>query len=434
MNKRIICLLIIMSPCLWGSQDSTTYQKLGIQMVGLFPNPNGQVRFGQKDIYGNGIYSIVDIHFGNLTIFNSMFITSDSIEALKGGHKRVKGIFGYTNQAYLDFHYPAKMGLKLHGLIGRDYLRTGFSKGGSLLIGDESRPFDQGMVMIQYKDFIFKTAGIQLDNIGNNRRYLTLHTLKINYLQKLSLIVGEGLLYSGQNRSLDWQYFNPLIFWTPEMVNNTTGDGNGFIYGAFTVYPNQELSIWGELMIDDFQMNHKNQGDLEPNETGLILGIGYVKGKKLNTWIEYIRITNRTYQTPNPAETYMHRGFPIGHYLGNDFDLLQFHYDLETKRYELNPYIDIAYLRDGANGLDTPWDEPWMDSTITLSTGYSEPFPTRPITYTTELEFGVERKLWRDSFITTGLFWQRKEKEGRVRSDYGITLRLWISLQKEFNY
>ena len=103
------------------------------------------------------------------------------------------------------------------------------------------------------------------------------------------------------------------------------------------------------------------------------------------------------YQTPQLSETYAHRGYPIGHYLGNDFDLWQLHYEQEISSVigtalleSINFYCDLAYLRDGAYGLETPFDTPWMDSTVTMATGYAERSPSGPITYFTELETGLD--------------------------------------------
>ena len=56
----------------------------------------------------------------------------------------------------------------------------------------------------------------------------------------------------------------------------------------------------------------------------------------------------------------------------------------------INFYCDLAYLRDGAYGLETPFDTPWMDSTVTMATGYAERSPSGPITYFTELETGLD--------------------------------------------
>ena len=441
---KYLNLLFLFLVIVYG-QDST-YQKIGFNLK-YASLPQAKItRVHHTDIYGNGLYSVAKFNFSNFTIVNSMFATSDSMEAIKGGHKRVKGIFGYTNQAYLDFRFSID-DFRFDGLFGREYLRMGFSKGGSLLIGDESRPFDQVLLSIRYKNFIGQMVGIQLENIGDSRRYLAIHTLEWTYRDKIKLLFCESLLYSGSGRSVEWQYFNPVIFWTPEIVNTTTGAGNGFIYSAFLWHPKVSFNLWAELFIDDYQVNRESKGDLEPNEIGFIAGMQKTGFPYMSSdfWFEYTSITNRTYQTPYLAETYTHRDFPIGHYLGNDFDMLQTHYEqqlsidlfpghkwINSEKVKL--YGDLAYIRDGANGLDTPWDEPWMDSTVTMETGYSEPFPTRPITYVTEAEIGIDYQFKNGSFINAGIFIQRSELQGVVDTNYTFIFRLWINLLKTFHY
>ena len=105
-----------------------------------------------------------------------------------------------------------------------------------------------------------------------------------------------------------------------------------------------------------------------------------------NYWVEYSRISNRTYQTQSlkNQEDYIHRGYAIGHQGGNDFDQLTMSISSISKPFmgkDIMYNLRISNLRDGANGLDTPW-ESWrrgnnMDSFI-------EDFPTKPINYIIE--------------------------------------------------
>ena len=410
--------------------------EISLGFKGIYsPKEFDSIKHHHLDIYGSGLYSFAEFHLPHFSIVNSMFTTTDSLEAVKGGHKKVMGILGYTNQAYLNFRGSFSK-LQIDGLVGRNYLKAGYGKVSSLFLSDASRPFDQVRLSLQYKDFISQMVGVQLENIDDNRRYLTVHTLQWHYKDKIKLQLGESILYSGSDRSVEWQFFNPMVFWTPEIVNTTTGDGNGLLYAAVSWYPKEGWNFWTELLIDDFQVNHESKGDLEPNEIGFLSGVEKTGWpiKSSDLWLEYTRITNRTYQTPNPAETYTHRGFPIGHYLGNDFDMVQLYYSQENMNGKLQPYISLGYLRDGANGLDTPFDTPWLDSTVTMGTGYSEPFPTDPITYVTEIELAADYHFRNDSFINAGIFYQRRNLQGKTEEDFSFILRLWFSLDKTFNY
>jgi len=270
--------------------------------------------------------------------------------------------------------------------------------------------------------------------VDGKKRFLSLHTLNWTYNNKLTLSFSEASIYSGENRGIEWQFFNPVIFWIPERENPSTGQANGFLYGGFKYAHTPSLSIWGEWLIDDYQINRKSKGDLEPNEIGFLGGVEKTAWPTPSSdlWLEYTRITNRTYQTPDPAEKYTHRCFPIGHYLGNDFDMIQLYYSRENMNGKLKPYISLAYLRDGANGLNTPFDTPWEDSTVTMETGFSEPFPTKPITYTTEMELAADYRFGDDSFINAGFFYRSKTLLGKTEDEFSLIVRCWFSLHKTF--
>ena len=385
------------------------------------------------DVLGSGMYSFLSIGVANISILNEMYVTTDSSGAAKGIRKSVKNLYGYTNRALISYE-SVNYGLENKLSFGRDYFEFGPRGRSSLFITSESRPFDQFRWQYKYRISEGGLTAIQLDNIGDIRRYLAVHTLKLSLPWGIDLFWGESILYAGKNRAVEFQYFNPVLLWSPELIVNSTGDANGFLYGGFEINYFPTWQFWGELLVDDYQINKEKKSDLEPNEIGIVAGIqksGFPFANSV-TWLEYTRITNRTYQTPKPEETYTHRGYHIGHYLGNDFDLLQLHYEQTLakpfavsyfKPSETKLYFDIGYLRDGANGMDTPFDTPWEDSTVTMETGYSEPFPTGPITYFTEIETGVDFYFKNGSYINTGLTWQRKEFKGKIDNDFSLVIR-----------
>ena len=433
--------------CFINAQDSTIFQKVGLKLVHTKSYKDRIMQFQYSDIIGNGLYTTAEFHTSHLSLINSMYATTNKSAASKGGTKEVKGIYGYTNQAVLKLRFAVDQ-FQHQLILGRDYFDFGLGKNSTLFLSDQSRPFDQLRWQYEYKNISGGLTAIQLENIDNEKRYLTLHTFKYSKPAVVDVLFGEAILYSGINRSIELQYFNPFLFWMPEVMNNTTGDANGFLYVGLSLKMIPTWEFWGEILIDDFQINHESKGDLEPNEIGLITGFSK-SGFPFTTshwFLEYTLITNRTYQTPQLSETYTHRGFPIGHYLGNDFDLWQLHYEqeissmigitlIEQMKFEnVNFYCDLAYLRDGTNGMDTPFDTPWEDSTVTMATGYSEPFPTRPITYIAELETGFDFYFQNGSYLNFGLFLQKQEFQDKVDYNYSAVIRVWFNLSKKLNY
>ena len=383
-----------------------------------------------NDIYGNGLLTTAALSFKNVKIVNSMFGSLNKVDAIRGNDAKFAGVYGYTHLAFIEY---SNNFIDLN--YGRSFVELGNGKFSNLLVSNYSRPFDQIQLKFKYRSYSLRSNVIQLESIGDSKRYLSFHTLEYSN-KKLQLLAGESVLIAGENRSFELQYFNPMMVWLPEQVNVSTGSGNSMLFGSIKYVSTPTLSFWGELLIDDYQINNESKGDLEPNEIGFLGGVEKTGWpfESSNFWFEYTRITNRTYQTPDISETYTHRGFPIGHYLGNDFDMIQLYYSQENMKGKLKPYISLAYVRDGANGLDTPFDTPWEDSTVTMTTGYSEPFPTGPITYVTEIELAADYKFGNDSFINAGLFYQRKTLSGKTDEEFSFRARLWFSLDKTFTY
>ncbi|MBT6357212.1 MAG: hypothetical protein HOJ58_03775 [Chloroflexi bacterium] len=340
------------------------------------------------------------------------------------------GVYGYTHLAFIEYSNNF-----IYLNYGRSFIDIGNGKFSNLLVSNFSRPFDQMQISLNYRVLSLRSNVIQLESIEGSKRYLSLHTFEYSN-NNLHILLGESVLIAGENRSFEIQYFNPMMMWLPEQVNVSTGSGNSMLFGSIKYSLSSSFSLWGELLIDDYQINREVKGDLEPNEIGFLGGVEKTGWPFVTSdlWLEYTRITNRTYQTPDLSETYTHRNFPIGHYLGNDFDMLQLYYSQENVNGKLKPYISLVYLRDGANGLDTPFDMPWEDSTVTMETGYTEPFPTGPITYVTEMELAADYKFSSDSFINAGLFFQRKTLLGKTEDNFSLIIRLWFSLDKTFIY
>jgi hypothetical protein len=141
-------------------------------------------------------------------------------------------------------------------------------------------------------------------------------------------------------------------------------------------WPANGLELYGSLLIDDIQVEKTGPGDLEPNEIGWLAG-GRLGDPLLFSgaviFAEYVKVTNRTYKTPNPWETFVHRNVPLGYPLGNDFDRMEFGW---SQWFSESAWAKLSWtgIRKGEGSIYTPFDEPWLNYTVTQ--GYHEPFPT----------------------------------------------------------
>ena len=313
----------------------------------------------------------ISFEFGeNLVVQNSFLADNRLDENRKYLGKRQSGTASYSEEAYII--YSPK---HFNFLLGRSFMKWGPGATGSLLLSDFSRPLDHLYGDFRYKwlRFFFLTAS--LNPIATNEaianRYFSAHRLNIQLRKNLWFGISEAVIYGGPNVTPQLPFHIPVIFFHGVVLNGPTlGNTLGSI--DISYYPAKNMHLYGELLIDDIQMEKSSPVDLEPAEWGLLIGIqGAYQRLFLET--EYVRISNRTYKTPDLWERYTFRNDPLGYSLGNDFDHLRIRgnywfrpdFRLQTK---------LQFIRRGEGRIDTPFDTPWL-STIT-GEDYREPFPT----------------------------------------------------------
>jgi hypothetical protein len=288
------------------------------------------------------------------------------------------GFAGYTEQAYLRLH---KDGVELK--IGRDYLRWGPGLDASLLISDQVRPLDQLLFSwrnryLHYTFFFSSLDAVSADGAqGSVRRYryLSGHRLEVRPWRFLSLAVQEAILYGAEGGGLNLAFWNPFIFFHAEQLNGPD-DGNtlGSIQAVFK--PQRNWRLYGDLLIDDLQLENSGPTDLEPSERGYLLGVNWSDPfwmSGVDLFGEYAAVTNRTYNSLNVWEKWLHRRQPLGHFLGNDFDRLI----LGLRWWPASAWrgrFFFEHRNRGEGRIEKTFDEPWLTGPVGKE--YHESFPT----------------------------------------------------------
>jgi hypothetical protein len=211
------------------------------------------------------------------------------------------------------------------------------------------------------------------DRTFRDNRYLVGHRLDITLHKSFRLGLFETVLFGGEGRPPELYYLNPLQFFHTAQLNEQQDD-NTILGFDFTYYPWANFGVYGQFIIDDFQIDRRSQGDQEPDELGFLLGV-YKAGRtgtlSPDLKLEYVRLTNRTYHQRDPRNRYLFRNKLLGHPLGPDADSLSM---LVRFWPSSQQYVELeaAYRRHGEGSIYKPWDEPWS----LVSGDYSEPFPT----------------------------------------------------------
>jgi hypothetical protein len=307
--------------------------------------------------------------------------------------KRQGGFASFTEQAYVT------LALKNFNFkLGRDFVRFGAGKTGTLMISDQARPMDQFWASYTYKFFKFSFFVATLDpmmvpdtlsgSLVRANRFLSSHRIEFKLLNRFYFGITESIIYGGPGSNWELAFLNPFIFYHGVQLN---GPVTGNTFGAldFAIYPLKNFSLFGEFLIDDIQLEKSVPADLEPNELGLILGVQLTDPFKLSGtqfFAEYTRITNRTYNAFDPWEKFLHRQQPLGHFLGNDFD----RWDFNMSQWLLPGFqvsVGFERIRRGEGRVQKEFDRPWLN--LTLEQGFSEPFPTGIVERTNAAKFEI---------------------------------------------
>jgi len=118
---------------------------------------------------------------------------------------------------------------------------------------------------------------------GNSRypsKYMSLHHLSVNISKKLNIGLFESVVFGvdsvGTSAEYDMQYLNPIIFYRSLEQQNGSPD-NVLLGMDFKWLPFKNISLYGQLVLDEFLLDNLKQGDgWWGNKFGVQFGGEYV--------------------------------------------------------------------------------------------------------------------------------------------------------------
>lgn len=236
----------------------------------------------------------------------------------------------------------------------------------------------------------YRFGQLSQDSVGSDtasqwpNRYMAAHRIDWHITDAFRLGLFESVVFGGPGRSPDFSYLSPIIFFHGAQLNDNIND-NTLVGVDFGWKPRRGIKLYGQLLIDDIQLDHKSQGDEEPAEYALQLGLYTAsRSRGIDTRLEYTRVTNRTFNQILERNRYVTGHVPIADVNGNDYDLTT----AELIRWltpNLAARLNLSYKQQGEGRINAPWTEPWMD----VIGDYDEPFPTGTVEKTSTLALGV---------------------------------------------
>jgi len=259
------------------------------------------------------------LYFSDKLSLYTAFAVQDSQQGHWG--RTFRGMNGFNDQSVVLFESEY-----VDAKVGRDYLQQGPGRWGQLLFSDNAPAFDQYHVKLKKNKMHFSFWGMELSEREGMKRYINGHRLSLLLLKRIELGFNEAVIYGGSKEYWKLGLMNPLTFYHGYTLNQKTDNTNSFLSVDMDWFPFDRWHIWGELLIDDYQIDRKETTDLEPNEIGFTVGTNWADPMAMggvDLRFEFTQVRNRTYNAPNNDwEKFLHRKEHIGYYLGNDLQVL----------------------------------------------------------------------------------------------------------------
>jgi hypothetical protein len=342
--------------------------------------------------------------------------------------KRQSGYASYAEESYVVLTVP-----NFELLLGRAFCSWGPASSGSLILSDVQRPMDRVSVRFHYRWLYYCHVSAFLDRVGENNRYFSGHRFDIRLRPTVWLGLSETVVYGGPLLSPRFAFHIPVIPLFDPTVNESLGiGGDANIMGAVdvSVYPASGLQLYGQLLIDDIQVERQLPGDLEPAEWGFLVGLRGLPAGVFSE-IEYARVTNRTYKTLHGFTNYVHRNRPLGFPYGSDCDRLWLRAN-HWLRDAFRAQTHVLFLRRGEGSMDKPFDQPWN---IPGLAHYSEPFPTGIVESTWRAQLELRwHPVTRFGFAEAVLGYEAVRNVGNRAGENSRGLYYWFRLWLELGH
>src|SRR6266581_2256742 len=265
----------------------------------------------------------------------------DSTGPRQSGAGRGTAGAGLTAEAYVAAQW--KFGEVFFGRLDRNWGPPGIA---GLLLSANPYGLDHFAVTVGSAKLQLQALATQLDDRDASgavvHRFMVQHRLRL-VQGRWGVALWEGTVLAGRDRSFEPWYLNALNAGILEQWN---GGGNVNSFVGLDFERRARVSAFGQLMLDDIQVDRAGASDQKPVSYALTVGARGVIGAAAAAWrVYYTRVTNLTYRNEDSLQV------PLYHSLvtGRNFD----DYDQLTATLGVLPRSglllapEITYLRQG---------------------------------------------------------------------------------------
>ena len=278
--------------------------------------------------------------------------------------------------------------------IGKDFLNWGYGQSGLIVLSDKAPSFPYirlDIRPVKWLRFNYIHAWLNSDVIdsssiyaslryGINRdqfrsKYLASHTVTVTPAEGLDISLGESIVYSDK---LEIPYLIPIMFFRLadhylSQGNNNAGGNSQFFLGVSSRNQIKNTHLYGSLFIDEITLEGLFNPQKQRNQLGFTLGgsVTDLPVDNLTFTAEYTKIYPFVYTHYIPTLTYQSSGYVMGHWMGNNADLV---YGALNYRFirGLQATLWAQYIRKGSAGVvDQQYKQPQPPFLFGLRTDYT---------------------------------------------------------------
>ncbi|MEX2189365.1 MAG: capsule assembly Wzi family protein [Bacteroidota bacterium] len=251
-------------------------------------------------------------------------------------------------------------------------------------------------------------------------KYMAGHGLEITITDGLDFSIGETVIYS--DKGIQLMYLLPVMFFkSGEHYNRDTDNIQWF--GSLDVNLIRNTNVYLSVLIDEISTNDLLNPGQARNQLGYTAGVHLYDLPLRNTEfiLEYSRMNPWVYTHKFPAATFTNNGYTMGHWIGQNADLL-FVGLVATPMYDLRVMAHYEHYRKG--GLK--------------DVAYQYLLPSQPFLYGPlheERAFGIDARYQfvRDGFVhaqfrsidRTDEMNPSLNAKGRVEFEVGVRYGVW---------
>ena len=329
-------------------------------------------------------------------------ITEETFDPRYGTPKTISGGNVYSDEAWAYMTYQYRW-FRIE--FGRDRLKWGPGRRGSLMLSKENPLFEMLKLSFTYNRFRFISFHGSLHSSGA-AKYMAGHRLELKVFPWLFLSGSEAVIYG--NRNVELSYLNPLMPY--HVAEHHLGDKDNNTMGFdMTVYPIKNHKVYFELFLDDFT-TAENPFTYYGNKFAFLLGHQWVDPFGLKDTVfewEYARIEPYVYTHKDSFNTYLNYDQSIGHWLGPNSDDLfleinhRFNRDIQVK-------FSTERTRHGEGGIDVPH---------TVQDGTSKDFLSGVVETTWSYGCKITDQIFRDVFISLDYYYMKTSNLNRIKNN-----------------